>query len=110
MPRRVVLLRERGRRDGLDLGSCGIYIRVLEKVHESMPTVSREAFCLSLLAEASFLSGAYEEAVECCNEALEICGRTGCNTYESEKFELDERIFGCSLNQHPGRIKESRRA
>jgi tetratricopeptide (TPR) repeat protein len=56
----------------------------------SMNCLLERPFCLNLLAEALLATGARDEALRCCDEALEISKRTEGRSYEVETREIRE--------------------
>ena len=59
----------------------------------SMRCMLERPFCLTLLAEALLFSGAYDEALKCCDEAIEISQRTDGKSYETETTQIRERAL-----------------
>jgi len=59
----------------------------------SMRCMLERPFCLTLLAEALLFSGGHEEALKCCDEALEISQKTHGKSYEAEAIQIRDRAL-----------------
>jgi hypothetical protein len=59
----------------------------------AMQSLIERSHCLTLLAEALFARGAYDEAARLCDEALDFTARTECRSYEPETHRIKGEVL-----------------